>query len=56
MWSSIKLIAMVMLFIASFAAKDIIVSQFLISLSIIVGLNLMRQISNNNKITVKDGD
>ena len=47
---------MVMLFIASFAAKDIIVSQFLISLSTIVGLNIIRQISNNNKTTVKNGN
>ncbi len=48
--------AMMAFLIASFATTDIIESQFLISLSIISALSLIRQISNNNKISIKNGD
>ncbi len=48
--------AMMAFLIASFATIDILEIKFLISLSIISALSLIRQISNNNKISVKNGD
>jgi hypothetical protein len=51
----IRLSVMIISLMASFTTKDFIESQFLISLSIMSGLSLIRQISEHNKITVKDG-
>jgi uncharacterized membrane protein len=46
---NIRLIGMTIFLIASFSTDEVIESQFLMSLSIISGLSLIRQISNNNK-------
>jgi general stress protein CsbA len=51
----VRLLVMIISLTASFATKDVIESQFLISLSIMSGLSLIRQISDYNKITVKNG-
>jgi hypothetical protein len=51
----VRLLVMIISLMASFITKDFIESQFLISLSIMSGLSLIRQISDHNEITIKNG-